>query len=293
MDQGERGFHRGVGQIRVELLQLQRGQHPLVNDRLVGKAGDVEVVSRRGSVRARIACSAQLADDVQLALERQVVGDPVAAADEHLAHDGLARPARCRRASASLVGTVRQPSTVWPSSRIDLLEASPHSRGAAQDRAARRPCRRRRRPARQIDAGFGAHGRQKGVGQSATECRRRRPCWARSRSAPRWRRFTSTVERMAQNPVRPPAIDVDDKADAARVVLPARVVEGVVEQTWVGHVHKGSPLVSGLSAPGGLKPKGHPERIDAWVASSLSKNQRKIRVAASQSHQVGVNAAQR
>ena len=82
--------------------------------RLARQAGDVPVlraVDRRG---ADLAVGA-LADDVELALERQLVGERRVAADEHLAHERLARLARSRRAMQLSVGTVRQPRTVWPS----------------------------------------------------------------------------------------------------------------------------------------------------------------------------------
>ena len=70
--QRQRGFHRGIAQIREILRELLRQQHAFVDERLVRQARDVPgrgAFQRRG---ADLAVGA-LADDVELALERQVV----------------------------------------------------------------------------------------------------------------------------------------------------------------------------------------------------------------------------
>jgi len=47
VDHGKRRLHPRIVQFRVELFQLLRGQHSLVDDGSGGEAGDVEVVAAR------------------------------------------------------------------------------------------------------------------------------------------------------------------------------------------------------------------------------------------------------
>ena len=289
MDHGERGVHRGVGQIGVELLQLLRGQHPLVNDRLVGKTGDVEVLTPR-QLRPENRVLGKLADHVQLPLERQIIRDPFAAADEDLPHDGFRRLSG--GAERSIVGRHGAPAQHrLPGLANRLLQLG--LTGRALPRIGRQinhadPVRAR---GGEIDAGFGADGPEEGVGHLKQDARAVAGVGLAA-ARPAVAQVHQHSQRVAQNLVRAPSVNIGDKPDAARSAFSARVVEGIVEQTRVRHIHKGSPLISGSSAPGGLKLKGHPERIDAWVASSLSKNQRKIRVAASQPHRAGVTQPQ-
>ena len=80
----------------------------------------------------------------------------------------------------------------------------------------------------QIDAGLDANDPEKGVGhlkQDAGPVARVGLAAARAAVA----QVHQHSQRVAQNLVRAPAIDIGDKPDAARSVLAARVVKGIVE----------------------------------------------------------------
>ena len=168
----------GSRQVRVELLQLLRGQHPFVNDGFVRKAGDIEAFASRQH-RPADCVLGKLADDVQLALERHVVGHLLAAADKHLPHAGLARPGG--GAERGIVRRHGAPAQHGLPRRADDLLQFRLARGALPGVAwqvdhayavgARlgqiEPGRRRRR-----------RGRRRAA--SETTRPRRRRCWARS-----------------------------------------------------------------------------------------------------------------
>ena len=95
---GEPGVDQGDGRLHARVLQLGEvegqlggGEHALVADRPAGDAGEVEGVALGLGAVADLVGGA-LADDVELALEGQLVAGALAAADEDLGHDGLAGP---------------------------------------------------------------------------------------------------------------------------------------------------------------------------------------------------------
>ncbi len=90
VDQGERALEVRVVQVRIVLRQLVGCEHAFVTKGLVGHAGAVPVMA---AFEARVADLGDraLADHVELALERHVVGQIRAAPDEDLAHERFAR----------------------------------------------------------------------------------------------------------------------------------------------------------------------------------------------------------
>ncbi len=72
--QRQRGLHQRIAQVREVRRELHRRQHAFVDERLVRQAGDVP--GRRAFQRRRADLGVgALADDVQLALERELIGD--------------------------------------------------------------------------------------------------------------------------------------------------------------------------------------------------------------------------
>ena len=86
----EGGLHRGVLEVGEILVDLLGGEHAFVDECLHRQARDVPVLraGQRGCADVGVGA---LADDVELALEREIVGDAGAAADEDLPHERLAR----------------------------------------------------------------------------------------------------------------------------------------------------------------------------------------------------------
>jgi hypothetical protein len=105
----------GCKQIGIVLVDLLGHEHALIDNGLVGKAGDVELMAA-GHFGVADGVLGAFADDVELALEGHVIGELRVAPDEDLAHERLGRPLRYRREMNFWSGTERQPRTVWPSS---------------------------------------------------------------------------------------------------------------------------------------------------------------------------------
>ena len=89
VNQRERRLHRRVFQVGVIRIDLRRHQHAFIDERLVGKAGDVEEAAA-GNFCVTDGILRAFADDVEFTLERHVVGKLGAARDENLAHERLA-----------------------------------------------------------------------------------------------------------------------------------------------------------------------------------------------------------
>ena len=89
VNDGERRLHRGVGEIGEILADLLGEQHAFVNERLHRQARDIPRLGAGDGGGADVVIRA-LADDVEFALEIEVVGDVRAAADENLAHERFA-----------------------------------------------------------------------------------------------------------------------------------------------------------------------------------------------------------
>ncbi len=216
----------------------------------------------------------ELADDVQLALERQIVGECGIAADNDLPHHRFARLSR--RAERGVVrghGAPAQHSLPHLQDRLlqDFLAGAALGRIGRQKDHPDAVCARRG----QCDAPCFTPRLEKRVRhlkQHASAIASVGLTAARAAMA----QVHQHSQRVTQDLVRAPSVDIGDKSDAARGALSAWVVEGIVQQTRIRHIiHTGSPLVSELSVLAGIKRKGHPVRSGAWVASSLSKDQRK------------------
>ena len=107
VEQAQRALGARVVEVGEVLAQLRRGQHPLVGEGARRQAGHVEVLAVVDAARADCGLEA-LADHVQLALERGLVGGLVTRRDEHVVHHGLDRARRL--AEAAVVGRHAPPA---------------------------------------------------------------------------------------------------------------------------------------------------------------------------------------
>ena len=108
------GFHLRVRKVRVKGGNLTGCQHAFIDDRLVGKTGDVEVRAA-GHISIAEGVFGPPADDIELALEGQVILQRRTAADENLANAGLAGLRRV--AEVAVVGRYVAP----PEHRLTFL----------------------------------------------------------------------------------------------------------------------------------------------------------------------------
>ena len=224
MHQRERGLDRRIPEVEEVLVELTGEQHSLEDDGAAREADDVPVLRASHRRGADLVVGA-LADHVQLALEVELGGCRGVAADEHLPHEGLAgtrglaeHPVACLH---------RAPAEHLLAFRLhDLLEAlldqAPHGRIAGQedDPAAVLARRRQREPrlaahllvegVRHLDQDAGAVA---GIGLGA--------------AGAAVVEVLQDLQRLLEDPVRSPALDVDDEPDAAGIVLEARVVESL------------------------------------------------------------------
>ena len=162
VDDREGAAQREVAQVGVELRELRRGEHPLVDDRPAGHA-------RERDVRAAVALGAA-ADDEQAAVEGGLVGDAVAGLDEELADPR--RRLACELAAGGLVDRNLTPADDPVAGRLDQLL----DRGGGSAR-----CRRRCRGARSTSRPRASRG---GGGRRAW-CRSRRSGSGRTRAGAR------------------------------------------------------------------------------------------------------------
>ena len=209
------------GVVRAELLGRE---HPLVDQ---GPARQAAKIEELVVVEPRILDLAlePLADDVELALEGVVVDDPPPPADERMVDGRLDRPGPL--AEGRIVG--RQPPPAEEGPALPGRRSSrrgPCRRSAARGRARRRTRRRRSTAgpgARSIprDLALRRRGRPRGGSGRAPGSgrRRRRRCCPPSRRRRDGFRFSKRLEAVADDPVRFPALQVDEEAEPAGVVL--------------------------------------------------------------------------
>ena len=222
MHQRQRGFHQRVVEVREILVELRREQHALEDDRARREADDVPVLGAGQRRGADLAVGA-LAHHVQLALEREVVGDVGAAGDEHLAHERFARARRL--AQHAVVGRHGAPAEHGHALGLHhllelLLDLAAH-RGVArqEDDAAAVLARRRQR-----NAGLAAdvlvervrHLQQHAGAVTGVDL---------AAAGAAVVQVLQHLDRLLQHAVRLDALDVDDEPLAAGIVLVARVVE--------------------------------------------------------------------
>ena len=167
-------------------------------------------------------------------------------------------PLRAVRPSAELsVGTLRQPSSRWPSSAT--MRANRSSICARWDRVARQEhhagavlARRR-----QVDA-EAARLLAKNRCGNCNSTPAPSPVFVSQPHAPRWRRLMTISKRLLHDTVRAAALDVDDEPDAARIVLLARVVQPLSSRLECAHAIR--PLGRAGRA---LRPRRRPLRRSA------------------------------
>ena len=159
----------------------------------------------------------KLANHVQLPLERQIIRDPFAAADENLPHDGFRRLGG--GAERGIVGRHGAPAQHrLPGLANRLLQ--PGLTGRALLRIGRQidhadPVRAR---GGEIDAGRGADGPEKGVGHLKQDARTVAGVGLTT-ARPTVAQVHQHSQRVAQDLVRAPSVDIGDKPDAARGAL--------------------------------------------------------------------------
>ena len=90
MDQREGGLHRGIREIGEILVHLHGVEHAFVNQRFVRQAGDIPIFAA-GKTGPPDFIGGPFADYEKFPLERQVIGELRVAADEHLPHERLGR----------------------------------------------------------------------------------------------------------------------------------------------------------------------------------------------------------
>src|SRR4030095_5003026 len=118
MDHRDRRFDQGIGEIRIESLQLSRCKHAFVNKRPARQARNIKKVSARKScISNGILCTPP--NHVKFALEGQVICDGVAATDEYLADERFV----CFRriAQVHIVGRYLAPAQTLLSFLLDNL----------------------------------------------------------------------------------------------------------------------------------------------------------------------------
>jgi hypothetical protein len=220
--EGEGGLHRGIGQVGVHLLDLVRAEHALVDERVRAEARDVEELPLRRVQRVDRRLDT-LAQDVEAALERGAIGDPRAAAHEHLADVGL-HGARGRSQVRAVRGDFAPAEEALSLLGHDALDDGPdllalhriagkeHESGAILARRGKR------------DAEGRALTTEERVGHLDEDAG---PVTgvdlASARAAVQ--EVDERLEALADDGVRLEALDVDHESDTAGIVLVAGVVE--------------------------------------------------------------------
>ena len=90
VNNGQRGFHQWVGEVRVEREDLPRGQHALVDQGFVGQTGNIEIVPPRDIGIPNSVLSLP-ANDIEFALEGQIIMQISTALDKHLTDERFSR----------------------------------------------------------------------------------------------------------------------------------------------------------------------------------------------------------
>src|SRR5215475_7247758 len=88
VNDGQRGFHQCVGEVRIECRDLPGRQHALVDQRFVRQTGYIEIVPTR-DVGIPYSVLSLPANNVEFALEGRVIWQISTALDKHLADERL------------------------------------------------------------------------------------------------------------------------------------------------------------------------------------------------------------
>jgi hypothetical protein len=223
----QRGFHQRIAEIREIRRELHRRQHSFVDERLVRQAGDVPA---RGAFQRRRADLGvgPFADDVQLALERQLIRDRRIATHEHLPHERLARLRGV--AEHRVVARDGAPAEHGLAFGLhDLLEAlfdaSTQRRIARQEHDAAAI----RARLRQLDARFLARFGEEPVRHLDQHAGAVAAVFLGAAGAAVIE-IHEDLQALLQDAVGLAALDVDHEADAAGVVLERRVVQALLRR---------------------------------------------------------------
>ena len=238
MDERESGLDRRVLEVGVVLLELLGQKHPLVDEGLEREAGNVPVLRPVDGGHPDLVVG-PLPDDVELPLEGHLVEGRVPA-DEDLPDERLGGLGRLSQ--RGIVGRHRPPADERLALGLDdLLEA-------LLDSAALDPVAGEEDQAGPVLAGLGkgdpgllADLLEEGVGnldEDAGAVAGVRLAAGRAAVV----EVLEDLDRLLQDPVGLAALDVDDEADAAGVVLEPRVVKPLL----------GRPAGSGPAADAGI-----------------------------------------
>jgi len=250
--EADRGLHRGVGQVGEVLRELVGKQHALVHERAAREAGDVPLLGTGHGGGADLGVAA-LADEVELALEGDLVGHAVAAADEDLAHERLAGLGGL--AERRVVGRHGAPAQKVLALRLDdalegLLDLAADGRVAREED-----------DAAAVLAG-GGEGEPRFLGRLLQELMRHLHEHARAIARVGLAAGSAAVvevrqdlQRLLQDLVRFAPVHVRHETDAAGIVLEGRIIQALL----------GGPLVE-LRREGGLA--GHGWGRGRWFGKS-------------------------
>ncbi len=274
----DRGDDGGILKVEEEAAQLPRVEHSLVDDGLVAEAGDVEVAAS-GNGGARHLLLHQPADDVELALQRLLVGDSLAAADEDLADHRLARLGG--GAEGGVVG-----GNVAPADQLlafgahRLLEEPVDRVPAVLARGQEDHARAVAAALRQREAELLAFAPEERVRRLEEDPGAVPRVLLRSGGAAVLQ-VEEHLQRLQHDVVRGASLDVGHESEAAGIVLQRRIVEPLLGRRscvchlllhlrWgcrlrpvieIGRVHKASSLLRCVSN----RPSGAPERCPVRV----------------------------
>jgi hypothetical protein len=236
MDERQRRLHRRIDQIGEILRELLGQEHALVHDGPGREAGQIPVLAAVETRRADLAVG-PLADDVELALEGEIVGQVFMAPDEDLPDERLAGARGVAQRGA--VGRHGPPAEeVLPLGLHDLLET------LLQPAAMRGIARQENQAAavlkgtRQGDAALFAHFQQEGMRHLQEDAGAIAGVGLAAAGAAMVE-VLQHLDRLLQDLVRLPPFDIDHKADATGVVLEPGIVQSLLGR---------QPQLSGLGA---------------------------------------------
>ena len=242
----ERRLEVGIREIGVHRLDLIRAEHALVDERVRAEARHVgELVFR--NIERHDGLLEELADHVEFALEVRVVPHTRPAADQHLRDVRLDRE---RAGPDQVIVGGDLPPAEEPLALLvdDRMQERAHAvallRGARQEHEPAAVLLGRRQGNAQA-AALATKERVRNLDQDAGAVAGVRLAAARAPVE----QVDEDRERLADDRVRPAALDVDDEADAAGVVLVSRVVETLSGRRsghgWsaLSFSHRGIPFV--------------------------------------------------
>ena len=213
-----------VGQIVIEPLDLVGQHQPLVDDHPRRQAGHVAVsfcsqlagARRRASSRLRMTYSFHSSMSGGVSAPRAMKTCRMTGSTS-----------RASQPSTRLsTGTSRQPNSRCPSSAMICFQPLLAQLPLRRRRAARRRCPTPYSPGGGSSKPSSRHLAAARIrAASASECRQPSPVSGSQPQAPRWRQVDQNLQPRADDLVALVAVDVDDEADAAGIVLLGGIVQ--------------------------------------------------------------------